>query len=84
MVIDQPPPGQLPHFGRGVGDADGDFGPRFLDSCRRFAPVRLPVHAIDLLDQDGLRGRTATVGGEDDLQRIGIGRRSKRAGPTLR
>ena len=68
LLIDQPPPRQLAHFGRRVGDAHGDIGRRFLDRRRRFAPVRLPVHAIDLLDQNGLRGRAATVGGKDHVE----------------
>ena len=50
-------PGQLPDLGHRVDDADRHVGERLLDGRRRLAAVRLPVLAVDLLDEDRLGRR---------------------------
>ena len=81
LLIDEPASGQLLYFRDGIDDAHRDVGERSFNGGWRFASMRLAVHAINLLNEDGLRRGAAAIGGEDHADPGGINR--AHAGPTL-
>ena len=62
--------GEFFDFRNRVQHAAGDIFERRFDRRRCFATIRLPIFVADLLDQNGFGRGAATVGGDDDVERM--------------
>src|SRR5262249_18385112 len=73
VAVQEPAAAQLLYLAHGVQHAAGDVLERGLHRGRRLAAGREPVALGGALDQDGLGGGGAAVGGEDGADGSGRG-----------